>query len=165
MIKEMRAPFQVLVIPFIIEGPRYYYAIFKRKDLAIWQFIAGGGEKSETPLEAARREAYEEAGISKESFYIKLTSITTIPAVDIHGLKWGEKIIMIPEFVFAVELHSKKLKITSAHTQYLWLSYKDAVEKLKYDSNKSALWELNHRLKTNTLDAIPQNIQQIKKFL
>ncbi len=162
----MRAPFQVLVLPFVVrEGKKYYYAIFKRKDLNIWQFIAGGGEGDETPIEAAKREACEEVGIDRKSHYIRLASICAIPAVNIYGLKWGKEIIMIPEFAFGVELHSKKLKISDAHTQCLWLSCEDAIKKLKYDSNKSALWELDYRLKNGSLDGIKKNFKAIRRFL
>lgn len=161
----MRTPYQVLVFPFVKEGEKYYYAIFKRKDLNIWQGIAGGGEGDEKPIKTMRREACEEASIDIKSRYIRLTSITTIPAVNICGLKWGKEIIMIPEFAFGVEVPSKKLKISSEHTKYLWLSCKDAINKLKYDSNKSALWELDYRLKNRNLDGIEKNIQAIKKFL
>ncbi len=161
----MRTPYQVLVIPFIKGGEKYYYAIFKRKDLDIWQFIAGGGERSERPVETAKREAEEEAGINGKSRYIRLASVCAIPAVNIHGLEWGQEIIMIPELAFGVELFSKKLKITSEHTRYLWLNYEDARKKLKYDSNKSALWELDHRLKNSSLDGTEKNIKAINKSL
>lgn len=59
-----RAPFQIFVLPFRIVGrERFEYALFKRRDAADWQGIAGGGEDSETPLVAAKREAFEEARI------------------------------------------------------------------------------------------------------
>ena len=58
----MRAAFQILAIPYqIIDGaPRY--CVFHRADHDQWQFIAGGGEDEETPLEAAKRETFEEGG-------------------------------------------------------------------------------------------------------
>ena len=158
----MRAPYQVLIFPFIKEEDKYYYAIFKRKDLSIWQGLAGGGEAEEIPLEAAKREAYEEAAIDKNLRYIRLSSMTTIPATNIHGFLWGD-VVMIPEFSFGVEVPSKELKISGEHVQYLWLSCNDAIDKLRYDSNKSALWELSYRLE-NGLDGIKENIQAIKKF-
>ncbi|MCK4520726.1 NUDIX domain-containing protein [Candidatus Parcubacteria bacterium] len=161
----MRIPYQVLVLPFIREGEKYYYAIFKRKDLNIWQGIAGGGDGNERPIKTMRREAFEEASIDRKSRYIRLASITAIPAVNICGLKWGKEIIMIPEFAFGIEVSSKKLKISSEHTQYIWLSCKDAINKLKYDSNKSALWELDYRLKNRNFDGIEKNVQAIKRFL
>ena len=159
----MRAPYQVLIFPFIKQAGKYYYAIFKRRDLGIWQGIAGGGEGNEKPIEAMRREAYEEASIGKKARYIRLASMATIPAVNICGLKWGD-IIMIPELAFGVEALSKELKISNEHTQYLWLGCESAIKKLKYDSNKSALYELDYRLK-NGPAGIEKNIQAIKKFL
>jgi len=159
----MRAPYQVLIFPFIEEGGKYYYAIFKRKDLNIWQGIAGGGEGNENPIEAMKREMYEEASIDGDSRYIRLSSITTIPAINIGGLRWGE-IIMIPEFAFGVEMQSRKLQIGSEHTKCLWVNCENAINKLKYDSNKSAIWELDYRLKNKSFDGIEKNIQAIRKF-
>ncbi len=160
----MRAPFQVLIFPFIKEKGKYYYAIFKRNDLGIWQGIAGGGEGNEKPLETMKREAFEEASIGPKSTYIRLSSMTTIPAVNICGLKWGE-IVMIPEFAYGVEVQSRELKISGEHIKYLWVSSESAIKKLKYDSNKSAIWELDYRLKNGSLDFIEDNIQLIKRFL
>lgn len=160
----MRKPYQVLVFPFIKENGKYYYALFKREDLGVWQGIAGGGEGKEKPIEAMRREVYEEASINRMAYCIRLSSITTIPAVNICGLKWGD-IIMIPEFAFGVEVQSKKLKISNEHTEYLWFTFKNAISQLKYDSNKSALWELNYRLENKEIDSIEKNIEIIKHFL
>jgi dihydroneopterin triphosphate diphosphatase len=161
----MRAPFQVLIIPFIKEGDKYYYAVFKRRDLSIWQFIAGGGEGQEGPVQAMRREAKEEALIDEKTPYIRLATVNTIPAANIHGLIWGEDIIMIPEFTFGLEMPSREIKIDTEHTEYLWLAYDEVREKLKYDSNKAALWELDHRLKSGKLNGIGKNNEIIGKFL
>lgn len=162
--KSTRSPYQVLVFPFIKEKGEYYYAVFKRKDMDIWQGLTGGGEGEESPLETMRREAYEEAAI-KKSPYIRLASIATIPAANIRGFIWGKEIIMIPEFAFGVELFSKELKISSEHSHYLWLSCAEAIKKLKYESNKLALWELDYRLKNKSIDGVEKNRQSIKKFL
>ena len=55
-----RKPIQVLVIPFRI-GPEPEFAVFHRSDEEMWQFIAGGVEDQEDAMQAARREAEEEA--------------------------------------------------------------------------------------------------------
>ena len=58
-----RMPFQVHIIPFRkAEDGNFEYAIFRRTDEPYWQGIAGGGEDGESLLEAAKREAFEEAG-------------------------------------------------------------------------------------------------------
>ena len=74
----MRAPFQILAIPYqIIDGsPRY--CVVHRADHDQWQFIAGGGEDNETPLEAAKRETVEEGGVQADK-WIELKSLSYIP--------------------------------------------------------------------------------------
>ena len=161
----MRLPYQVLIIPFIKQGSEHYYAVFKRKDWGIWQFIAGGGEGSETPLQTMKREAKEEIFIKDKFSYVRLATVNTIPAANIHGLIWGKDIVMIPEFAFGLELASRDIKTSKEHTGYLWLKCQDATKKLKYDSNKTALWELDCRLKNNNFRGIKKNIRVIKKFL
>jgi len=157
----MRAPLQILAFPFIKEDGKYYYALFKRKDIGVWQAIAGGGEDNETPVEAMKREIYEEASIDKNSLYIRLSSIATIPAINIRGTIWND-IIAIPEITFGVEIASRELNIGDEHTEYSWFSFDEAMDKLKYDSNKCALWELDYRLKNNQNSS--NNIQLIKKY-
>jgi dATP pyrophosphohydrolase len=66
-----RAPFQILVFLYLeVGGSEYEYALLKRSDAGWWQGIAGGAEDNETPLEAARRETNEEAGIAGDSKFL-----------------------------------------------------------------------------------------------
>lgn len=46
----MRAPFQILAIPYRFVNQVPVYCVFHRTDSGEWQFIAGGGENNETPL-------------------------------------------------------------------------------------------------------------------
>jgi dATP pyrophosphohydrolase len=71
------------------------YAIFKRADSAVefWKGIASGGEESETLLEAAKREAYEERGMTPEPSYITLDSAATIPVEGVSGFLLGEDVL------------------------------------------------------------------------
>ena len=55
----MRAPFQILALPYRMNGEEPLYCIFRRADFDQWQFISGGGEDTETPMEAAIREILE----------------------------------------------------------------------------------------------------------
>ena len=45
-----------------------------------------------------------------------------------------------------VDVKDKKLVLSSEHTEIKWLKYENAVAILKFDSNKTALYELNERL-------------------
>ncbi len=115
----VRAPFQVLVLPFRRIGKAIEYAIFRRSDAGYWQGIAGGGEDQETPLQAARREAEEEAGIPAESHLVCLEATSTMPAEEVVGtLLWGEDVRVIPEYCFGVEVVIEKLVLSREHIGY-----------------------------------------------
>lgn len=146
----MRAPFQILVLPYKKKAKEYEFCIFKRKDMGVWQGIAGGGEDGEKPIVAARRESLEEAGISGGKF-TRLDSVSSIPVETISGFIWGDDVLVIPEYSFGVELQDGKIIIEREHTEYKWMTFKEAHDKLEWDSNKTALWELNHRLLNNKI--------------
>jgi dihydroneopterin triphosphate diphosphatase len=142
----MRRPYQVLIIPYRKQKDLNLFAIFKRKDLNFWQWISGGVENNETFLQAAKREIYEEIKIeSEEKEFIKLDSMTMISVDNIGKYKWCEKIFVIPEYSFGLEIKNNII-IGKEHSEYKWVKYKEAYNLLKYDSNKTALWELNKRL-------------------
>ncbi|MBA7600045.1 hypothetical protein ES703_07091 [subsurface metagenome] len=142
----------MLVLPFRhSEGGHPDYAIFKRRDGEYWQFIGGGGENTEKPIESAKREAFEEAGISPDSEYISLDSCNTVPVVGVTGeFTWGKDVYVIPEYTFGVKSDSDIITLSKEHTEHRWVSYEDAVAMLKWDSNKVALWELNVRITRKT---------------
>ncbi len=144
-----RAPFNVLVYPYIkVDDDEYEYALLKRSDLGIWHGVAGGGEGNETPTEAARRETYEETGIPVESPFIKLDTVTPIPVTEFRDSHlWGEDIYVIPEYSFGVLVKDRHIKLSREHTEYKWLKYQDAYKLLHFDDSKTALWELDRRLR------------------
>lgn len=143
-----RAAFQVLVIPFHVDtNGEPQYLLFKRSDLDVWQWIAGGGEDDEAPEQTARREALEEAGISKDARLIRLNSRASIPAIHFNDQHlWGDGVYVIPEFSFAVEVQNKEVCLSGEHSASEWVDYETARSRLKWDSNRTALWELQSRL-------------------
>lgn len=145
----MRAPLQVLVILYKKEKDEILYGIGLRSTRNIWQFVAGGGEDKETPIEAAVRELREETSINiKKEDLIALDSKATIPVVNVTGTyTWGKDVFVVPEYAFAVNATNFQIKLSNEHTEFKWLEYDKAMEILTYDSNKTVLWELNERLK------------------
>jgi len=143
-----RAPFQVIVIPYRINlTEQLQFLIFKRSDLSVWQWIAGGGEDKENPEQTAQREAFEEAAIPNDAQLIKLDSIASIPVIYFsnHHL-WDKNLYVIPEYSFGIEVKNSAIHLSNEHSEYEWLDYAIAQSRLKWDSNKTALWELNQRL-------------------
>ena len=120
----MRAPFQILAIPYRRIGEDLSYCVFHRADIDQWQFIAGGGEDAETPEEAAKREIFEES--------------------------WPADTYVVPEYAFGFVCEGA-LMLSHEHLECVWLYYDEAREKLKWDSNRTALYELNCRLNNKTV--------------
>ncbi len=140
----MRAPFQILAIPYKIIDAVPLFCIYRRADSGEWQFIAGGGEDAETPLEAAKREAFEESGIQSKN-WVKLKSQSYLPATVIHEKyrrNWDKNTYVIPEYTFGVECECH-IHLSHEHIQYVWATYEEAHSKLKWDSNRTALYELS----------------------
>ena len=146
----MRAPYQVLVIPYKIVDNLPTYCVFKRSDSNEWQFIAGGGENNETPIEAARREAFEESGLTSKT-WIKLESLCFLPITIVskkHRVHWKNNTYVIPEYSFGLNCN-KDITLSKEHKGYLWVTFEEAIKLLKWDSNKTALFELNCILKNS----------------
>jgi len=143
-----RAPFQVLIYPYRkTNDGQIEFALLKRADAGYWQGIAGGGEDEEYPLETARRETFEEAGISPESDFIQLDTIEFVPVTEFRdGHLWGEDVYVIPQYCFGVSAQNIQIKISHEHTEHKWFSFENARNMIKYDGNKTALWELCKRL-------------------
>lgn len=128
------------------------YCVFEREDLKVWQGLAGGGEEGEKPIETALREANEEASIPSGSKTIQLSTTCSIPVEAISGFIWGPDVIVIPEYSFGVELDSRNVvKLGDEHLRFDWMSYENAHQRLNWDSNRTALRELNYRLPTPRL--------------
>lgn len=143
----MRAPFQIHAIPYRVVNDRLIYCVFHRADIDQWQFIAGGGEDDETPLKAAKREIWEESGISANNV-MALKSMSCIPANIFpreYLNNWAEDTFVVPEYAFGFEC-TVEIVLSHEHIECLWLAYDEARAKLKWDSNKTALYELNCRL-------------------
>ena len=144
----MRAPFQILAIPYRIVDGTPMYCVFHRADHDQWQFIAGGGEDNETPLAAAKRETFEEGGVHSTQ-WLGLKSLSYIPVTIISEMRrkhWDSSTYVIPEYTFGFECQDD-VRLSSEHTDCVWLTYDEANQKLKWDSNRTALYELNCRLK------------------
>ncbi len=150
----MRAPFQILAIPFKIIAGSPVYCVLHRSDFDQWQFIAGGGEDDETPAQAARREISEEGGVAADRI-IELKSMCHIPT-DIFPKKylyhWPDDTYVVPEYAFGFEC-TDEITLSHEHTECLWLSYEDAYKKLMWDSNRTALYELHCRITGYNINA------------
>lgn len=147
-----RAPYNILVIPYYRAGSGLEYCVFRRKDSGDWQFIAGGGEDGETPLQAAARESREEAGISADSGFQPLAAGYHVPATcfsEESRKLWGPSVIVVPVHCFAVETGSKAITLSREHTAFRWAGYEAVYSILRFDADKTALYETDVRIQRN----------------
>lgn len=144
----MRLPKQVLIIPYRVIDDNVEYCIFRRNSNKVYQWISGGVEDFDKDILAAvKREISEEIGVLDDLEIIELECFTKIPVVNIvKEFMWGDNIFYSNEYCFAVNISDKQIKISKEHSDYKWCSYDDAMDLLKYDSNKNALWELNEKI-------------------
>ena len=148
----MRAPFQILAIPYRKGRDGYLYCVLRRADNGQVQFVAGGGEDGETPSGAAVREIREETGAVTASV-VPLTSMAYVPAdviAERHRAHWGEDVFVIPEYAFGFECDADPV-LSDEHSGYEWLGFAGAMEKLRWDSNRTALYELDRRLRAGRI--------------
>ena len=144
-----RAPFNAFTYPYRKStSGSFEYALLKRSDADFWHGASGGGEDEESPLEAAKRETFEESGIPPDSPFLQLDTVAFLPVVGFRGCHhWGEDLYVIPQYYFAVLTDMKELVLSHEHLEFQWLAYEEAHRLLNFDSDRNALWELNQRLK------------------
>jgi dATP pyrophosphohydrolase len=143
-----RSPINVLVYPYRAGDGGFEYALFKRSDAGYWQGVSGGAEGDESPLQAAQRETWEETGITPHAPFLPLDTVVPVPVTAYQdSYLWGEHVYVIPQYCFGVLAQDKQIVLSREHTDYRWFQYEEARRLLKYDGCKTALWELDRRLR------------------
>lgn len=144
----MRQPVTVLVFPFRRTAGLPEYAIFRRADDSHWQSVSGGAEGAETLAQAARRETAEETGLSGRPLY-KLDMVSGVEKECFAASKyWPAGLYIVAKHFFAMDLTESEvnIKLSGEHHEYRWMTYGEAYTALRYDDDKTALWELNARI-------------------
>lgn len=109
-----------------------------------WDFPKGLLDGKEKGIDAAKREAREEAGIKKYKLFPKFKSTVRY---FVRGRPWGSKAAMKFVAMFLAEAKSAKVKLSWEHDAFEWLPYKEARKRITRKEMRRAIEEAEEFLK------------------
>ncbi|MBT3817084.1 MAG: NUDIX pyrophosphatase [Candidatus Magasanikbacteria bacterium] len=127
---------QVEIIVYKIVNAEPQFLLLKRvpERGSFWQPVTGGVHKNEDLLSAAKRELFEETQIKD---YINF--LNDVHYFEFHDDEQG----MLKEYVYGVEVNEKiDVKLSLEHSEKKWCTINEALELLKFDTNKDAFKKL-----------------------
>ncbi|MGW3344911.1 NUDIX hydrolase [Nonomuraea rubra] len=155
----MRQPYNVVVFVFSKEAGRLEYALFQRADDGNWQGVSGGVEEGEDTATAARRETAEETGLRGAAPLYRLDMVSGVEKECFAAAElWPEDLYIVRKHYFAMDVSGRagEIALSGEHRAVQWLSYEAAYASLRYDDDRTALWELDRRLYRGHLpEALP----------
>ena len=135
MIREISAG---LVIAYVEDTKAEYLLL--HYPAGHWDFTKGNVEEGEDLLTAALREATEETGI-KEFKVVKGFQ----DRIRYFYKRQGETVMKEVVFFLGIA-KTKDVRLSYEHTGYVWLPFKEALERLTFDSSKQVLKNAHVRL-------------------
>lgn len=144
----MKAPFQILSIPYRIKDGIPYCCVLHRPIMIIGRLLPEAGEDDKTPLQAAMRETRKESSIQAENIsdLMTLSCLPVTIAEESCRQHWDKSIYVIPEYTFGSEC-TDEIRLSDEYLECEWLTCEEASGRLTWDSNRAALSEHNCRLK------------------
>ena len=136
-----KIPISILVI--IYTKNKDILLLKKNNDKDMWQSVTGSLNENEEPVEAAKREVFEETGLSTKNL-IDCNKQYMFEIYEMWRHKYEDGVTHNTEHVFLLELDDKvDIKIDSnEHTQYEWINRVKAAEKVFSHTNRQAIFDL-----------------------
>ena len=117
-----------------------------------WQSVTGSLEENETPRDAAIREVFEATGIDSTQYQLEDWELSHIYEIYAHWrYRYAPDITHNTEHIFALKVPASipiQLSVDE-HIQYLWVDWRDAMDKVFSWTNVEAIKKLAeiHQLK------------------
>ena len=119
---------------------KYLFLVYEKGYL---DFPRGNIEKGESEVEAAKREVFEETGL-------KVEFIPGFKAETSWFYKKDGKLVKKTVVYFLAKTDKKEIKISWEHKGYEWLTFEEAMERLKFENTKEILKKANNFLKSKS---------------
>jgi dihydroneopterin triphosphate diphosphatase len=85
------------------------------------------------------------------SFY-RLLTVDSVPVADfVARTVWPPDTYVIPQHYFACDGETLVPTLSAEHTEWRWVDHDEAMRLLRYDGNRTALFELAERLRRHDL--------------
>ena len=137
----------VFIVVYSRHNGRIKYLLLKRKiHWKGWEFAKGGVKFLETQRRTVRRELKEETGLKP----LKIKKFNFSGKYKYDKKYPGRKGITGQSFtLYAVETRMKDAKVDNIeHSDYIWLDFEKAMEKLRWENQKKSLKIVNLWIKT-----------------
>lgn len=109
-------------------------------ELGHWEFAKGHIEKGEDERETVRREVAEETGITDITFVEGFRESIK------YYFRWQGKGVFKVVVFYLVRMAAKEVKLSNEHIGYEWLSYDEAMKRLKFKNSKQVLEKANRAI-------------------
>ena len=114
---------------------------------AIWQTVVGSAQWDEKLIEAARREVFEETGLTRLQGIIAVGYAFSFSFAPPHQSHYAPDVKTIRNTVFASEVVSvKPVMLSAEHVDYGWFPYQEALERIHWPEEREALIRLHPML-------------------
>ncbi len=147
MFKKKRYRKGVFIVIYTLQNKNPEYLILKRNlHWKGWEFPKGGIEKEEPKLDTVKREIYEETGLKPREInefkkigkYKYQKSLPDRPRIKGQTYK-----------LFSARVKKNKIKLDKKeHSDYSWLNFEEALEKLTWPNQKKCLKIVHKKLRS-----------------
>ena len=140
--RHYKRPESVLVVVYTHSNE--ILALRRKKPDYFWQSVAGSLEWDETPEQAAKREVYEEVGLSDTNLMVNWHSHNEFLIYPMWRHRYAPGIISNKEHLFSLKLEAPCSVVLDPreHSEYCWLSLSQAMKQISSHTNRDAVVRL-----------------------
>ena len=110
----------------------------------IWQPVVGAAKWSEELVESAKREVFEETGITRLEGIMAVGYAFSFTFRFLDGSQYAPGVDTIRNVVFAARVrNTQSISLSDEHVGYGWFSYEESLAKLYWPEDKKALAQLD----------------------